>query len=586
MLQQHAASVLVVVTCMLWGGAVIAGLTRRIARMDDGTDTLSLVVGAWMLPALAASALALLIGAVAHNQKIVQLVAAVGALAALGFAWSGGRWRAIASQGFVASSIPLAVILTIFALVRLAFMKTLILPLYFDSATHYGLIRQLLSRLTAPGSAQALVLPAPTYYHLGYHILLAGWISLVRVDVAELMLVSGQLILVAAPVPLYLLAHRSTGSRLAALMAVVLGATGWYAPAHAVNWGKYPVLFSMLPMLSAINLAYLAVETGVDPQARRKLIALAIVAAGAAVVVQTRSIIVLTMAITAWMLSRRWLTLRPSRRWMVLALVLLVVAMLGVYVARDAVLVEALDPYLRAGAWVTGLVGLLCVFAFQSFPQVAFASLLTLAFLLAGLVIPAPIPAAGTLLDRPLVEMLLFAPLSILGAAGLAGMLRSLHPRWQRLGPAAGTLILLAVVVHALANYGFHPSPCCAIVTTDDLVALDWLSKGLPADAQVAIASTQLRVAPASYAPLEAPVDAGVWIQPLTGLRTTALPAGIDFGDGGTLGLICERGVKYVYVGSASQSFDARSLQGRPAWYRSRLELSTASIYEVTACRP
>ena len=42
------------------------------------------------------------------------------------------------------------------------------------------------------------------------------------------------------------------------MFAVTLGALGWYMPAHAVNWGKYPALFGLPAMLGAISLAYVA----------------------------------------------------------------------------------------------------------------------------------------------------------------------------------------------------------------------------------------------------------------------------------------------------------------------------------------
>jgi hypothetical protein len=202
-----------------------------------------------------------------------------------------------------------------------------------------------------------------------------------------------------------------------------------------------------------------------------------------------------------------------------------------------------------------------------------------------GLLIPAPILAAGTLLDRPFVEMLLWIPLSLLGASGIAGLIEWTQPGWHRFGQAAATLILLAVVAHAFVGYCFHPSPCCSIAAADDLVALEWLKENLSTGGRVAVASTQLRVAPVTYAPLEAPVDAGAWVQPLTGISTIALPSGIDFGDEGMLTSICASGVTYVYVGDALGSFDSGSLQGMPAWYRLRLQLPLVSIYEVIACQ-
>ena len=145
---------------------------------------------------------------------------------------------------------------------------------------------------------------------------------------------------------------------------------------------------------------------------------------------------------------------------------------------RDTVQGQVFDPYLGAGAPVTVLIGLLSLFAAAFLPQVAVACCLMIVFLLAGLMIPAPIAGIGTLLDRPLVEMLIFVPLSLLGAAGVAGLVRSFKSRCAY-GIAA--FIAIAVAVHALTAYSFDPSPCCTIVGNEDRVAIDWLKSNASA---------------------------------------------------------------------------------------------------------
>jgi len=212
------------------------------------------------------------------------------------------------------------------------------------------------------------------------------------------------------------------------------------------------------------------------------------------------------------------------------------------------------------------------------------ACILFVVFAMLALLVPGPYPAAGTLLDRPLVEILLSLPLSALGAAGFAGLLEFLKGRGPLLKQGATAIISLAVLVNARANYSFIPSACCTFVVADDLVALDWLGKHASASSGVAIASTPLHVAPGRYPSLEGEADAGVWIQPLKHIRAVPLSRDADFRDPSTLRLLCDRGLTYVYAGTSPQSFDAALLKSAPAWYRARLLLPGASIFEVIGC--
>jgi hypothetical protein len=584
-LQRDAATVLAAVAMMILGGALMTSMILRQAQASyDADDLLSLAAGAWIVPALLASGLALLFRAGGVGAPAAWILVVAGAAVAICFSWSAGAWRRIAWPDAWPSAAALAIMFLGLALVRLAFLKDLALPLYFDSATHYGLIQQLLQEFPRAPSSERLFLPAPGYYHLGYHVLLAALTRLARADIARMMLVSGQLVLAAAPLPIYVLVHRATRSRLAGMLAVVIAALGWYMPAHSINWGKYPALFSMLPMLSALSLALLATQAKVDPECKRALRVLALLAAGAALMIHSRAIIILLLGIGAWLLAGRWQALRPGNRTASLAFVLLAVAGLGAYAARDPVLAQVLDPYLRAGSWLTALIGLLCVPAMHSYPRISLAAMLSIVGLLSSLVMPAPDLLAGSLLDRPLVEMLLPVPLSVLGAAGFAGLLALPFPRWNHAGQAAGALLALAVAAHAAINYSPYPSACCAVAGADDLVALDWLRRNIPEAATVAIASSPLRLAPQDNPVMEAPADAGAWIQPLTGADVTPLPYTSDFGDSRLRGVVCNRQVDYDYVGISTRSFNTASLQGHPEWYQARLLLPAAAIYEVTPC--
>lgn len=581
-LQQDATVVLLVGGCMLWSAAVMLGSMRLAAGAAfNAAESFSLLAGLWMLPALLFSGLALLIGLLMPPQamRVLLLIVAVSAI------W----WSLSRKHGFSFAlrtcfpGLPLLSLLLALVILRLAFLRTVSLPLYFDSAAHYALIQRLLL-VADPGQGMHLVFPAGTYYHLGYHVLLAGWVALTGVDLGRLMLVSGQILLAAFPLTLYLLIHRATGSPHAAMVAVILAALGWYMPAHAVNWGKYPALFSLPLLFSAVNLGFLAQDVGVEQKPGAGMLAMALLAAGAAAAIHTRMIVVLAAVFGAWVLSGRWQAQVIVWRVASLVMTLLITAALIVCIARTPLLSPALEPYLEVGIWVTGLTAGLTIFAFRIAPRLSMTCILIVVFVLLALLVPAPYPAAGTLLDRPLVEISLSLPLSVLGAAGFAGLLEFLKGRAPLLKQGATAIISLAVMLNALANYSFTPSACCTFVAADDLVALDWLGKHVPATSGVAIASTPLQLAPGRHPSLEAQADAGVWIQPLKHIRVAPLSRHVDFRDPSTLGLLCDRGLTYVYAGTSPQSFDAALLKSAPALYRARLLLPGASIFEVIGC--
>jgi len=210
--------------------------------------------------------------------------------------------------------------------------------------------------------------------------------------------------------------------------------------------------------------------------------------------------------------------------------------------------------------------------------------LLMAAFLLAGLFIPSPDPAFGTLLDRPLVEMVLFIPLAVLGGAGFAGLTQYFRPHPDPINWGAAAVLSMVVAVHAFNTYGFDPSACCSLVSKGDMSALDWIAGHLPHNARILIASEAVTVFPAPYLPQYVDSDAGAWILPLANRAVSELAYWSDFREPGTLAEICQRGATHVYAGAGHQSFRAQWLQERPAWYRPIFNLSGRSVYHVSGC--
>jgi hypothetical protein len=139
------------------------------------------------------------------------------------------------------------------------------------------------------------------------------------------MLILGQIILAAIPFSLFFLVRHETGSDMAGWFALLLSAFGWYMPAHAVNWGKYPALMSMGMMPFVLSLAYLLYRNkDLSHGKRRLLVVLLFASILLSVLTHSRSSIVLGIVLPRWIIVT-WLEKR-SQRWMLAAFIPVVIA--------------------------------------------------------------------------------------------------------------------------------------------------------------------------------------------------------------------------------------------------------------------
>jgi hypothetical protein len=479
--------------------------------------------------------------------------------------------------------LALAVLVSVF--LRLVYVAKALFPLYFDSAQHYSVIKNIMQQ----NAAWMLNWLNAAYYHLGFHFLSALFASVLDVGATRVMLVLGQVILALIPFSVFFLVKYISRSSVAGGLAVVLSAFGWYMPAHAVDWGKYPALMSVGMISFVLSLAYLVWQHKDTLTGRKRglLYILLGVSALLTVFAHSRSLIFLGIVIFVWFISTWWQKLSP--RWMSFVFVLVVLITLAevVYVQSQSILTLLVDPYLQKGYLVTGFVVFLSIFAWMVYPRLTFVSVLTMAFLLGSVFVPVTfIPGYRdlTLLDRPFVEMVLFLPLSLLGGLGTAGMEQKLQGRfaWSRLVSVFAVGVLL---VNAFVVYDLYPSDCCVIVGNDDVVAMDWVANQLPVDARIGIASTALKVMPSETPEGDVGADAGIWITPMTGRLTIPLPNGLEFGQQATPENLCELKIGYLYVGEKGQPFSVEKIASRPEWYRPLLSMPKTRVYEVVGCQ-
>jgi hypothetical protein len=479
---------------------------------------------------------------------------------------------------------------------RLAFVSRVIIPLYFDSAQHYFITNTLIRSL-ASNENPFLDLSTARYYHTGFHFLTAWMVTILRADILDVILILGQVIVAALPLSMFSIIKQETQSGAAAVFAMLLVAFGWYMPAYAVNWGKYPALTSLPLITFVMSLAYLALRHKDALSGRQTLGLYAVLGLGILVTIlfHSRALIVLGILALAWILATGWQRLTKLFRALTLFAVLVGIVLIIMFVRTKDVFGLLFDPYWEKGALVTTVILFLAIFAQWRYPRLAFASILVILLLFGGLLIPIEVPGYGTLtlLDRPFVEMILYLPLSLLGGAGVAGLEKSLQEltaRWSAnrfwRAPYLSAVFIVLLLANAFASYNIYPANCCSIVGRDDLVAIDWMDKNLPSDARIAISSTELHVLDTNAPQGAAGGDAGAWITPLTDRVTIPLPYQSDFSQQAIFDTLCQWRTGYLYVGEAGASFNNGLIAANPDRYQTLLSMPKVKVYQVTGCAP
>jgi hypothetical protein len=524
--------IFLLLVCIGWGVLLAFTAIRKIVSEKVGEPELTaLALAGWPGPLLLISLVFLLLTQILPLRAAGLLAVGLAVLSAV--VCIHRLWKSITREILLPVSLFLVLVF-----LRLGYAADALLPAYFDSAWHYSLIQSIL-RLE---HGAPLAWPLDGWYHPGYHLISAALVSFTGGSLARLMLIFGQISLAALPLPLYFFVRHSGGSVSAGLLAVTLAAFGWSMPAHAVDWGKYPALLSLLTIEFALGAALLG-------HGRMR-------AAGAlaAQILHSRAIILVGLAVGSWLFSRirtQWL--------MILGVMLLGIEL--ILLIRDPLTGLVLRPYAGLGS-IPAL--LLASLSFRKFRQAAMAALWVAAGMLGMLLLP--ITPGLTLLDRPLVEMALFMPLAFLGGLGSVGLYKSI--------PAAGIAFIL---LYSFSSRNLYPSNCCQLAGRDDLAALNWIASNLPPRAIIGIAGADLQLSFTGLPMQRAGSDAGIWVEPLTSRSVESLNFLTDFEASGTRDWLCARRVAYLYVGGKGGSFKL-SPSDR---YRTVFALPEAQIFEV-----
>ena len=581
---RHWELVLGILLILTVSGFILRFTLRRIfSDRISGEEYHSLTLGGWLLPA-ALMSLLWYAGSQIISQQASMIVTIV-LVAGLILLIRTPKTKSNMSKPILVSLLSLAVL---FVILRLAFVSKAVLPLYFDSSLHYLWTKQILGN-----TIQSLA----NYYHLGFHFLAAFVTFLTGAQINETLLVLGQIILAIMPFPVFFLIRHWTGSNAAGIFGVLVAGFGWYMPAHAMDWGKYPALTSLALLPFVLSLACLSVQNKNSLSARSYWSLNAIVLAGMFVCIflHSRALIVFIIAALTWAITLLWQKLPKFPGLLVLGLMMAALVYEIVFIQTGGILGPLFDPYGPKGIWITSAVLLLSIFAYQTNPRLVFFCVVSIVFLIAGLFVPIGAAIPGyinlTLLDRPFVEMILYLPLSVLGGFGLARLEQILGSRKISLGTmqfasskAIVVFFVALVVVNAWFEYDLYPSDCCDIVSHDDLEAIDWMDRNLPPDARILISSTSLNVLPTTADQGTTGGDAGTWITPLIDRAIIFMPFNTDFSQQQTLDIICQQQADYVYVGKTGWGFNDTGMAVFPDGYKTVFSVPNAKVYEVTGC--
>jgi hypothetical protein len=463
--------------------------------------------------------------------------------------------------------------------VRLAFLKGLLLPPYSDGAEHYLMVRDLLAPASAPQGSHALVGILERYYHFGYHSLTAWLVSVTGLAPERAMPLLGQLFLVIAPLAVFFLAGVTTGNRKAAAFAALLAAIGWQMPAFASNWAKYPTAagLALLPVvLGALALLW---KSG-----RRRpaaWIGAALLAAGVGVF-HARTLVCLVVAGAGFLLVRLLDRFAPKKAlpWLAAA-----AGLLAAYALYSQWYL--MQFYCGGQCYALGAVALLTPFAILYAPGFSLGIFLYLLGMIGAskLHLPEALRSYSAVwLDGPFLVIACYLPFSVFGGLSIAGLLDRLETWPRRLRPtvrawmrnAAAALVVLLAAWNAAGTGAFRPDSCCNYVRAADLEAIRWIGENVPPEAVVFISGSQVggsRVA----------MDGGMWVSPLTGRRSVVETYGYNWDALDALRAACTQGDVYVYAGGAFYSFQTERFI-RPDWYEPVFENGAVVIYHTRGC--
>lgn len=450
-------------------------------------------------------------------------------------------------------------------LVRMAFLKGIILPPYDDSPTHYLIVREFLS---PNESSQLFNVPhsIPSgYYHFGFHSI-AAWISsLVNLDPADAIALLGQLFLVVLPCSVFALVNSITKNRSASVVAMSFSAFAWGMPAFASNWGKYPAIAGLALFPAVLGIWFL--NRDASKKISYKTLLLLLLTLGL-IFVHSRLAICLVIALLSQFAAKQIKFIRDMN-WQKAGL--FTIFAIAIFIQFR----EFLSLYYGNGYFLPLiLVTILLPFGIYFHSFLSIGVVMFMIGVWAATRLPVEIGNLNTLLlDPPFVGILLSIPLSIFGGVGFAGLLDRVRQVSMK---RTAVLVLSILLVFSFSSADIsYPDACCNYVSSYDTQAIQWLEENSPPTATVWIAGFKQR----DYI---IAADGGAWVYALTGLNTNKIDFAFQWDSPEAFEQICRPEYEdvFVYKGGTSNSFNDEMLDGL-GWLTPVHTSGLVKIYKV-----
>ncbi len=452
----------------------------------------------------------------------------------------------------------------IILIIRLAFIKELLMPPYSDPVEHYKIVQDFLSQNADPKSFYSIF---GHYYHFGFHSLSVWLFTLVNTDSPLVLALWGQIFLAIIPFSVLGLVGSIAQDKTSAWMAFLLAGFGWEMPAFAANWGKYPMLAGTAVFAAPVAVLYLLSSHKLN----KKSLLLGITLVFGVTFLHTRLLISISLAIFAYIFASQFTDRLVVNNKIINLLLLTSSILLSLWLHFETFL----QGYYNAYFMILLGVLLLLPFAFRSFPSLALAALI---FLLGmGIVAKIPTPAflqnySHSLLDRTFVQISLFLPLSILGGLGISGFWKAFaNKKFLRNGIM---VIISFLLTFNAAQLSYYPDPCCKYVRDRDVAAFNWIKLNVTSDAVFFVPG--LRVSDHILG-----TDAGIWIEASTGNKTKKRPFDISWLAPDVIADVCQFSPIYVYAGGRAFSFDLSGHMEISPQYQEVFSQGKVRIYKV-----
>ena len=430
--------------------------------------------------------------------------------------------------------------------VRLIMVRDLATPAWVDSVHHALITRLIMENGAYPSSYLPYLDISPSAYHPGFHSIAAIFTWLSKLDLADSILILGQVLNALSVFTVYLFTTLLTRKKSAGVLAAVI--TGFITPmpSYYTSWGRYTELTGLLvlPVLLAL------LQLWIDGKKKAKFIRIMILGAltlGGVFLIHYRVIAFLVALLFSYVilqfLYRNSLRGRKISKflWLIsLTSILGIIFVLPWFfqALKTTILPIAKTPitstvaFFQDFAWpyltsalgkqslvLAGLGLLWGMIKRERFVFILLIWALIMFFFanMAALKIP-----GGGLISNASVEIMLFIPIAIFGGYFLDQVLSNwknlIHQRL--IAPAMGLVLLFLGYFSYLGAQQLIPiiNPVTILSRTADLPAIQWINENVPEDETIIINPFAW-----GYG-LYGGSDGGYWISPLSGRQTIPPP--------------------------------------------------------------